>query len=257
MSTNIPPLATPEEFRGSVAVVTGGTNGLGRHLAQTLVSLGTDVFFCGRREEAGRKLEGEWGSRAHFVACDLADAIATKSFIEQAGRLRGHIDYLVNNAAVDPVVPFEESKLEDFDRVVAINLRSFFVAAQAALPFLKAGDGKAIVNIGTTNWMIGQHGYTMYAAAKSGIVGLTRSLAHDAGVHGIRVNMVSPGWIMTERQVAEKVSPEIRTQLLRDTAIGELLVEQHVTPATLFLLSSAAEGVSGQNLVVDGGKYMH
>jgi NAD(P)-dependent dehydrogenase (short-subunit alcohol dehydrogenase family) len=256
MPNPIPCLPSPAEFKKRVAVVTGGTSGLGRHLTEALIGLGAEVFFCGRNETAGRKLAARWGRSAHFVSCDLADAGATRAFIAQAGRLRGHIDYLVNNAAIDPVVPFEESSLEDFDRILATNLRSYFVAAQAALPYLKAGRGKAIVNLGTTNWMIGQHHYTMYAAAKSGIIGFTRSLAHDAGVHGIRANVVSPGWIMTERQLAEKVSARDKQQLLRDTAIGQLLEEKHVTPATLFLLSAAAAGISGQNLVVDGGKYM-
>lgn len=256
MHETVPPLPTPTEFKNRVAIVTGGTNGLGRHLAQTLVGLGADVFFCGRNESAGRRLAAQWGGSAHFVCCDLADAGATRAFIAQAGRLRGHVDYLVNNAAIDPTCPFDESTIEDLDRIIAVNLRSYFVAAQAALPFLKAGRGRAIVNLGTTNWMIGQHNYTMYAAAKSGIIGFTRSLAHDVGPHGIRANVVSPGWIMTERQLAEKVLERDKEQLLRDTAIGQLLEEQHVTPATLFLLSAAAAGISGQNLVVDGGKYM-
>ncbi len=147
MSDTVPPLPDPAEFRDRVAVVTGGANGLGRHLAQTLIGFGADVFFCGRNASAGRELAGRWGSRAHFVCCDLADAEATRAFVAEAGKLRGHLDYLVNNAAIDPVVPFEESKLEDFDRILAINLRSYFVAAQAALPFLKAGRGKAVVNL--------------------------------------------------------------------------------------------------------------
>lgn len=253
----VPVLPSADEFRERVAVVTGGTNGLGRHLAGALIKLGAVVFFCGRQVARGTALAAEWGQRAHFVSCDLADAHATAAFLEQAGNFRGSLDFLVNNAAIDPVVPFANSRLEDFDRVLAINLRSYFVASQAALPFLRRGQGKAIVNIGTTNWMIGQSDYTMYAAAKSGIVGFTRSLAHDVGKEGIRVNMVSPGWIMTERQLAEKVTPEVRARLREETAIGSVLDEQYVTPATLFLLSAAAAGIAGQNLVVDGGKYMH
>ncbi|HUG11696.1 MAG TPA: SDR family oxidoreductase [Opitutaceae bacterium] len=256
MSTVVPPLSSAEELRGRVAVVTGGTNGLGRHLARTLVSLGAEVFFCGRKAELGRTLAADWGPLAHFVPCSLESAQETRAFIEQAGAFRGSIDYLVNNAAIDPSIPFEETSLDEFDRVLAVNLRSYFVTAQAALPFLKAGVGKAIVNIGTTNWMIGQPNYTAYSAAKSGILGFSRSLAHDAGAHGIRVNMVSPGWIMTERQLAEKVTEPLKAELIRDTAVKQLMEEQHVTPATLFLLSSAAAGISGQNLVVDGGKYM-
>src|SRR5688572_9557053 len=249
MHGSVPCLPSASEFKQRVAVVTGGTNGLGRHLAKALIDLGADVFFCGRNEAVGRKLAARWGRSAHFVGCDLTDASATQDFIAQAGEWRGRIDYLVNNAAIDPAMAFEESRLEDFDRIIATNLRSYFVAAQAALSHLKVGKGKSIVNIGTTNWMIGQHHYTMYAAAKSGIIGFTRSLAHDVGLHGIRVNVVSPGWIMTERQLAEKVSARDKAQLMRDTAIGQLLEEQHVTPATLFLLSAASAGISGQNLV--------
>lgn len=257
MRTPVPPLPLVGDFQNRVVVVTGGTNGLGRHLVQALVGLGAEVHFCGRNVRAGRELAKEWGGRAHFFCCELSRPDEVRKFVTRAGRGRGHIDYLVNNAAIDPVVPFEQSTLEEFDRVVHINLRAGFIAAQAALPFLKAGAGRAIVNIGTTNWMIGQCDYTMYSAAKSGLVGFTRSLAHDVGLAGIRVNMVSPGWIMTERQLAQKVSRRIKAQLIRDTAVGHLLYEEHVTPATLFLLSSAAAGISGQNLVVDGGKYMH
>lgn len=256
MKPGVPFLPSRDDFEDRVAIVTGGTNGLGRHLAGALVELGAEVWFCGRNVAAGRELAERWGARAHFERCDLADAADTRAFVTKVGIHHGHVDYLVNNAAIDPVVPFELSTLEEFDRVVATNLRSYFVASQTALPFLKTGRGRAIVNLGTTNWMIGLPNYTMYAAAKSGIVGFTRSLAHDVGPYGIRANIVSPGWIMTERQLAEKVTPAIRKQLARETAIGRTLDDEHVTPATLFLLSSAAAGISGQNLVVDGGKYL-
>jgi len=253
----VPPLPSAQEFRDRVAVVTGGTNGLGRHLCQTLIELGAEVFFCGRREQAGRQLAERWGARAHFVQCDLADVRAASSFVREAGEFRGHIDYLVNNAAIDPVIPFQKATVADFDRVIAINLRSYFVVASAALNYLQAGAGKAIVNICTTSYMFGWPGATVYNAAKSGIVGFSRSLARDLGPLGIRVNVVSPGWIMTERQLAEKVTPRDRQELLDTQCVKELLTEEHVTPVTLFLLSAAARGICGQNIVVDGGKFMY
>ncbi|TVQ18852.1 MAG: SDR family oxidoreductase, partial [Spirochaetaceae bacterium] len=245
-----------DEFRGRVAVVTGGTAGLGRHLCATLIELGAEVFFCGRGDASGGECVKAWGPRARFVRCDLVDADQTRSFVQTAGEHSGAIDFLVNNAAIDPPMPFAESDDAHFDRVVSINLRSFFVAARAALDYLRAGTGKAIVNIGTTNYMLGLAGYTIYNSAKSGIVGFTRSLARDLGTDRIRVNMVSPGWIMTERQLAEKVCDEDKRDLLRDQALKYLLDESHVTPATLFLLSRAAAGITGQNLVVDAGKVM-
>ncbi|TVR46745.1 MAG: SDR family oxidoreductase [Puniceicoccaceae bacterium] len=252
----VPPLPTTQEFRDRVAVVTGGTNGLGRHLSQSLVALGAHVFFCGRKEELGRELARQWGDRAHFLRTDLASVEETRTFIEFAGQHSGAIDYLVNNAAIDPAQAFEDSDVAVLQQVWAVNLRSFFVAAQAALPYLRQGRGKAIVNIGSTNFMLGIAGYTIYNSAKAGILGFSRSLARDLGPEGIRVNMVSPGWIMTERQLAEKVNPGDQQRLIEDQAIKHPLNESHVTPATLFLLSQAAAGIVGQNLVVDGGKLM-
>jgi NAD(P)-dependent dehydrogenase (short-subunit alcohol dehydrogenase family) len=191
------------------------------------------------------------------VSCELAEAEEAARFVKEAGQFRGRIDYLVNNAAIDPEWAFRDAKVEDFDRVVAINLRSYFMATQTALPFLEAGEGKAIVNICTTSYLFGWRGATVYNAAKSGIIGFSRSLARELGELGIRVNVVSPGWIMTERQLAEKVTEEAKKELIATQCVKELMREEHVTPATLFLLSRAASGITGQQLVVDGGKYMH
>ena len=256
MTIPVPSLPTADEFRGRVAVVTGGTAGLGRHLCTTLIEMGAEVFFCGRNDRSGKECERALGLRARFVRCDLAEAEQTRAFVQTAGEHSGAIDFLVNNAAIDPPMRFEESDDEQFDMVVSINLRSFFVAARAALGYLRVGTGKAIVNIGTTNSMLGLAGYTVYNSAKSGIVGFTRSLARDLGSDGIRVNMVSPGWIMTERQLAQKVTEEDKRELLRAQALKFLLDESYVTPATLFLLSRAAAGITGQNIIVDAGKVM-
>ncbi len=244
------------EFRGRVALITGGTDGLGKHLSQTLAKAECDVFFCGRREELGRALAAEWGPRAHFIRCDLADADDARAFVRQAGEFKGRIDFVVNNAAVDTRIEFATARLEDFDRMVAVNLRPYFVVSQAALPWLEAGEGKAIVNLCTTNYMLGLSPFTIYNATKSGIVGFTRSLARELGPLGIRANTLSPGWIMTEKQLREYVSERDKEDLLRDQALKFLMKDEHVTPAALFFLSRASAGVTGQNLVVDGGKVM-
>ena len=253
----VPPLPSQEEFGGRVAVVTGGSDGLGRHLCQTLVSLGSEVFFCGRREALGEPLEHEWGPHAHYIRCDLAAAEEAEAFVRQAGEHRGHIDYLVNNAAIDPATPIRETTLDEFDQVMAVNLRAYFAVSRAAVPYLEKGQGRAIVNICTTNYMFGFAGMTAYNAAKSGIVGFSRSLARELGPLGIRVNVVSPGWIMTRRQRAEKATDKDRRDLVESQCIKTVLTEEHVTPVTLFLLSKAAAGICGQNIVADGGKFMY
>lgn len=245
-----------DDFEGRVALVTGGTDGLGRHLTLSLASLGCLTWFCGRSEDKGRAVEAASGGNARFCRCDLTSAGETAAFVSAAAQERGRLDYVVNNAAVDTRFPLEESTVEDFDRMVATNLRSCYVVCREAIPWLRRGAGKAIVNIGTTNWMLGQARFTLYASAKSGILGLTRSIAREFGPEGIRANMVTPGWVMTERQLREYVTEADKAQLMRDQCLPFLLVEEHITPTTLFLLSRSAAAITGQNYVVDGGKYL-
>jgi NAD(P)-dependent dehydrogenase (short-subunit alcohol dehydrogenase family) len=227
-----------EEFRGRVAVVTGGSDGLGKDLVKELVALGCTAFFCGREMRKGRTVA------------------QSRRFIAEVLRRAGSIDYLVNNAAIDPRIEFAIASVEQFDRLVAINLRSYFVIAQAALPGLLRGRGKAVLNICTTNYMLGLSPFTVYNASKSGIVGFSRSLARELGPMGIRVNTLSPGWIMTPKQLRDHVKAADKRELLEAQCVKRLIVPADVTPAMLFLLSTASRGISGQNLVVDGGKVM-
>lgn len=249
-------LAQPRDFAGRVALVTGGADGIARHLVQTLAGLDCDVFFADVQHEAGRALAAELGPRAHFVPCDLRDPRAIEAFVAEAAALRGSIDYLVNNAAIDPRISLADSSAGEFDRIVATNLRPVLLTARAAAAHLERGQGKAIVNTGTTNWMIGYADFTLYSAAKSGIIGLTRALARELGPRGIRVNTLSPGWIMTPRQLRDHVTEKDQRELLEAQCLKRLLTPADITPVTLFLLSSAAAAVTGQNLVVDAGKYM-
>jgi D-xylose 1-dehydrogenase len=244
------------EFKGKVAVVTGGTAGIGRHLTIALAKLGAEVFFCGRQPAQGRETATQCAGRGHFCVCDVAVPEAAAKFIKTSVAFNGRIDYLVNNVADDTRIKFEEATLAEFDRFIAVNLRSAFAVTQAALPGLRAGTGRSVVNLGTTNYMLGLAPFTVYNASKAGLLGFTRSLARELGPEKIRVNMLSPGWIMTEKQLRIHVSAEDKADLLRDQALPFLLTEEQITPPLLFLLSTAAAGMTGQNLVVDGGKVM-
>ena len=251
-----PPLPAAADFAGKVAVVTGGSDGLGFDLVTALVELGADVFFCGSTRAKGEVAAKALGPRAHFIQADLRAPTAARAFVQRATAFQGRIDYLVNNAAIDPRIGFERATVEDFDRLIAINLRPLFIVSQAALPALRRGIGRAIVNVATTNFLLGLSPFTLYNASKSGIVGFTRSLARELGPDGIRVNTVSPGWIMTAKQRREHATPRDRADLLKAQALKFLLTAEHVTPLTLFLLSRSAAGITGQNVVVDGGKFM-
>lgn len=254
---SVPAMPQAGEFRDKVAVITGGTDGLGEHLGLTLAAMGAHVFTCGRRAELGRRFERRAKGRGHYVRCDLRDVEQARAFVRAAGDFRGRIDYLVNNAAIDPNIPFGQMTLEQFMEVWEICLKSYVVVTKAALPYLKTGRGKAIVNMGTTNYMKGIEGMTAYNAAKSGIVGFTRSLARDLGRQlDVRVNMVSPGWTMTNRQMRDAIREPQRRYLFDSQALKKLMFPAHITPAVIFLLSQAAGGITGQNLVVDGGQIM-
>jgi len=245
-----------EEFKGRVAVITGGSDGLGKDLARELISLGCRVFFCGRDPRKGAAAARALGKAATFIQADLADVSQAQSFIAQVRQQSKSIDYLVNNAAIDPRIEFHSATIAEFDRLLAINLRSYFVVAQAALPDLMSGKGKAILNICTTNYMLGLSPFTVYNASKSGIVGFARSLARELGPSGIRVNTLSPGWIMTTKQLREHVTEKDKKELLEAQCLKRLLTPADVTPAMVFLLSSVSCGITGQNLVVDAGKVM-
>jgi len=254
--SQIPLMPDAGDFARRVVVVTGGSEGLGRDLVKALIKLGADVFFCASTRTKGAALATELGRRAHFIQTDLSDATATLAFVNQAAAFRGKIDYLVNNAAIDPRIEFERATSTDFDRLIAVNLRPAFLVSQASLPAMLAGSGRAIVNIITTNYMVGLAPFTLYNASKSGLLGFTRSLARELGPRGIRVNAVSPGWIMTDNQLREHATKQDRVELLSMQALKFPLTEVHVTPLTLFLLSRSAAGITGQNIVIDGGRVM-
>lgn len=244
------------EFAGRIAVVTGGSDGLGLDFCRALCDADCEVYFCSRDASRGQAAVQSLGPHAHYVQADLAHATQIAAFASEVGDAAGRVDYLVNNVAVDDRIPFEVVTAEACDRLWQVNLRSYLLVARALLDLLRAGEGNSIVNVGTTNYMLGLEPFTLYNATKSGIVGFTRSLARELGPEGIRVNMLSPGWIMTGKQLREHVTEQDRHDLLRDQSLKFLLTPDHVTPALLFLLSSAAGAITGQNLVVDGGKFM-
>ncbi len=243
------------EFQGKVAVLTGGSSGIGQTLAIQLARAGCEVFFCGRRPTADETLSG-CGERGHYFRCDITEDGAAEALIAEAMACNGTIDYVINGVATDSRVPFENATPELFDQFVATDLKTAFRVCHAALDGLRAGKGRAILNFGTTNWMLGLAPFTLYSAAKSGLLGFTRALARELGPEGIRVNMLSPGWVMTQKQLDLYVSEQDKKDLLRDQALPFLLQAEDIVGPAMFLLSHAARAITGQNLVVDAGKLM-
>jgi NAD(P)-dependent dehydrogenase (short-subunit alcohol dehydrogenase family) len=248
--------ATYPDLEGKVAIVTGGAGGIGEAITRAFVAQGTHVGILDIDAERGRRVEAELteaGGQALFVACDLTDIPALKVAIGQVREKLGPIDILINNAAHDERHKTLEVTEDYWDGRIAVNLKHQFFAAQAVLPDMQAKQKGAIVNLGSTSWIIGQGGMAAYTACKSAVIGLTRSLARDFGPDGVRVNAVAPGWIMTERQLELWVTPEAEKEIYERQCLKRMLVPDDIARVILFMASDAAGAITNQHYVVDGG----
>lgn len=241
-------------LQGRVVLVTGGASGIGESIVEHFCRQGARVGFLDHDLGAAEALVGRLGGEAPaFRHCDLRDIDRLRQAIAEIRAELGPIRVLINNAAHDERHAIDEVTPEYWDDRMAVNIRHQFFAAQAVWKEMAAAGGGAIVNLGSVTWMIGQGGMPGYSAAKSAVVGLTRSLARDLGVHGIRVNSVLPGWIMTRRQIEKWLTPEGEEAIMRNQCLKRKLVPADVARVVLFFASDEASACTNQNYIVDGG----
>ena len=241
------------DLAGKVVIVTGGAGGIGEAITRAFIAQKARVGFLDIDVARGERLEAELGADARFVTCDLTHIPALKAAIQTVRDAFGPIDVLINNAAHDERHATLEVTEEYWDGRMAVNLKHQFFAAQAVLPDMQATGKGAIVNMGSTSWVIGQGGMPAYTASKSAVIGLTRSLARDFGEFGVRVNAIAPGWIMTERQLELWVTPETEKSIYENQCLKRRLVPDDIAKVALFLASSAADYMTGETVLVDGG----
>ncbi|MBL8675531.1 MAG: SDR family oxidoreductase, partial [Rhodospirillales bacterium] len=194
------------------------------------------------------------GGAVRYVKADLTDIAALRAAVAELRAALGPVSVLVNNAAHDDRHATEDVTPAYFDDRIAVNLKHQFFAAQAVLPDMKAAGGGAIVNFSSISWMTGQGGMAVYTAAKSAVVGLTRSLARDYGKFNIRANAISPGWVRTERQQALWIKPGDEARQMEVQCLKRWLVPDDLAKFTVFLASEEAAACTGQLYVVDGGR---
>jgi NAD(P)-dependent dehydrogenase (short-subunit alcohol dehydrogenase family) len=246
--------ATYSDLAGKVVVVTGGGSGIGEAIVRRFAEQKSKVAFIDIKESQALadEINGQGGA-VRFEKADLTDIGALRTAIDRIREALGPIQVLINNAAHDERHPTEEVTPEYWDDRIAVNLKHQFFAAQAVLPDMKAANSGSIVNFGSVSWMVGQGGMAAYTAAKSGVLGLTRSLARDYGPYNIRVNAIAPGWIMTQRQIEKWLTPEGEAELMQRQCLKRKLVPDEIAKFTLFMASDEASACTNQQFVVDGG----
>lgn len=239
-----------------IALVTGAAHGIGEACARRFVAQGARVMLVDQDAEAGAALAAALGPAAGFVAGDVAEPAFAAAAVDAAVERFGRLDILLNNAGVTHAAAFLDLRVEDFDRVLAVNLRSYFAFGQAAARRMVAqGGGGAILHMSSVNAILAIPDQVPYVVSKGGVNQLTRVMAIALAPHGIRVNAIGPGTIATE--LARKAvlgSDEARRRLLSRTPMKRLGEPDEVARVAVFLASDDASYMTGQTVYPDGGR---
>jgi 3-oxoacyl-[acyl-carrier protein] reductase len=250
----------PFSLEGRVAFVTGAGGGLGEGICTSLAAAGAAVacadVVTGRAEQIARQV-ADAGGRTLPLHVDVADRESVDAAVRRTAAELGGIDILVNNAAVYPRRPWTEITEEEWDRVLAVNLKGYFNCARACYPSMRERGGGHVVNVSSITFMVGFEMLLDYVSSKGAIVGFTRALAHEVGVEGITVNAIAPGAFPTD---AEKIHPD--PEGYNQWALDQQCIKRRGTPQDIgnlvvFLSSDASSFITGQTVVIDGGWAMH
>lgn len=247
-----------ELLKDKVALITGASRGIGRAIALKFAQNGANVIINysssqSQAEELKEEIE-KIGTKAMIIKCDVSNADEVSQMFSQVEKEFGRLDILVNNAGITKDGLILRMDEEDFDKVIAINLKGAFLCARAAAKMMVKQRSGNIINISSVVGIAGNIGQANYAASKAGIIGLTKSLAKELASRNIRVNAIAPGFIKTD--MTEVLSDKVKEVMLSSIPLGRFGEADEVANVALFLASNLSSYITGQVIVVDGGMIM-
>lgn len=249
--------ASYPSLRGRSVFITGGGSGIGACLTESFARQGSLVAFVdiaeGPSQALVQQIEGAGHPRPWYRKTDVTDIPALQAAIRDAAREMGDFHVLVNNVANDDRHNFMDVTPEYYDARIAVNQRPAYFAMQAVVPGMKKMGGGSIINFGSNSYGAKGRNMSVYTTAKSSVIGLTRGLAAELGEHRIRVNVITPGWIMTQRQIDKWLTPEGELEIRRNQVLPDKVRPEDVAPLALFLASDDARACSAQEYIVDAG----
>jgi NAD(P)-dependent dehydrogenase (short-subunit alcohol dehydrogenase family) len=250
------PIPTAPDLRGKVAIITGPSRGIGAAAAHTFAAAGATVVLAARDEQALAAVAEDIvasGGQALAVPTDVGDPASVERLVAQTLDVYGRLDAAFNNAGDGHMpTPLAHVAVDDFDRVVRVNLKGVFLCMKYEIPAMLKGGGGSIVNMSSTAGLRGVRGIASYVASKHGIIGLTKVAALDYAAHNIRVNAVAPGPIRTER--ISQLSEEVREPIVRAVPLGRIGQPEEVGALAAWLCSDQAGFITGATIPIDGGR---
>ena len=242
---------------GEIAIVTGGARGIGQAIVEVFVASGAKVVFCDLDPDLGKAVEQRLGDHAKFVRADVSVEADVTAMADTCATAFGAATILVNNAGVNANFDATTMTGDEWDRFMGVDLKSAWLGAKYVLPHMREVGRGAIVNVASMHALATLEGFFPYAAAKSGLIGMTRSLALDWGPHGIRVNAVAPGYVRTrlvQDSIDRNPDPAAAEQsMVRGIALRRIGEPVEIANVIRFLASDDASYVSGTTIHIDGG----
>jgi len=245
------------DLRGKVSIVTGGGRGIGKVIAYFLAQDGSNVAILGRNEteviKTAKEIAEATGVRVLALKADVSKWSDVKSAVERVIEEFNHIDILVNNAGIVLIKPITEMEEDEWDRVIAVNLKGTFLMSKAVLPYMIKQNYGRIINIASVAGVEGNANMTAYSASKAGIIGFTKALAEEVIKYNIRVNAVAPA-LVEGTALTLSMSEEQRKFLASKIPIGRLIYAEEVADLVKFLASDASEPLTGYVFIIAGGR---